>query len=358
MPSTNSSKNILRETMLSGVFAVALASGPAAIAADGEVVFASWGGSFQDALRSSMLKPAATALKVTVKEDTTNGIQDVRAQISAGAVAWDVTEQDLPSCETLKREGKLEPIDYSTVDTTGIPEGLINSHYVGFINFTKVISYRKDVFGDNGPSNWAEFWDTEKFPGKRGMHGKVNYNLEAAMMADGVPMAEVYDTLATDEGMARAWAKLAEIAPKVTVWYRGGSQSAQLLRDGEVDMIHMGHNRVESVMGSGIDVAYAFDGGTMDVDCLLVPKGAPNKANAMRLINELLSAKSQARLAMTMPLGPVNAGAFDTGIIPKEAAININTHPSNYDKQLLVDPNFYIGQLGELTEEFDTLIQQ
>jgi putative spermidine/putrescine transport system substrate-binding protein len=171
-------------------------------------------------------------------------------------------------------------------------------------------------------------------------------------------MAEVYDTLATDEGMARAWAKLAEIAPKVTVWYRGGSQSAQLLRDGEVDMIHMGHNRVESVMGSGIDVAYAFDGGTMDVDCLLVPKGAPNKANAMRLINELLSAKSQARLAMTMPLGPVNAGAFDTGIIPKEAAININTHPSNYDKQLLVDPNFYIGQLGELTEEFDTLIQQ
>ncbi|MBT4806015.1 MAG: hypothetical protein HON79_01050 [Acidiferrobacteraceae bacterium] len=61
---------------------------------------------------------------------------------------------------------------------------------------------------------------------------------------------------------------------------------------------------------------------------------------------------------MAMPLGPVNAGAFDTGIIPKETAIKVNTHPSNYDKQLLVDPNFYIGQLGELTEKFDTLIQQ
>ena len=356
MSSNNSSKNFFRTTMLCGVFAVALASGPAA--ADGEVVFSSWGGSFQDALRSAMLKPAATALKVTVKEDTTNGIQDVRAQITAGAVAWDVTEQDLPSCETLSREGSLEPIDYSIVDTTGIPEGLIHENYIGFINFTKVIAYRKDVFGDNGPSNWAEFWDTEKFPGKRGMHGKVNYNLEAALMADGVPMGEVYDVLATDEGKDRAWSKLAEIAPKVTVWYRGGSQSAQLLRDGEVDMIHMGHNRVESVMDSGIDVAYAFDGGTMDIDCLLVPKGAPNKGNAMRLINELLSAKSQARLAMTMPLGPVNAGAFDTGIIPEETAIKINTYPSNYGKQLLVDPNFYIGQLGELTEECDTLIQQ
>ena len=198
----------------------------------------------------------------------------------------------------------------------------------------------------------------ENSPGKRGMQGKVNDNLEAALMADGVAKGDVYDVLATDEGKARAWAKLGEIAPEVTVWYRGGSQSAQLLRDGEVDVIHMGHNRVESVIGSGIEVAYAFDGGTMDVDCLLVPKGAPNKDNAMQLINELLSAEAQARLAVTMPLGPVNTGAFDTGIISDEQALLVNTHPSNYDKQLLVDPAFYIGQLGELTEEFDTLIQQ
>lgn len=326
--------------------------------AKGEVVFASWGGSFQDALRSAMLEPAASALNVTVKEDTTNGIQDVRAQITAGAVAWDVTEQDLPSCETLSREGSLEPIDYSIVDTTGIPEELIHENYIGFINFTKVIAYRKDAFGENGPSNWAEFWDLGKFPGKRGMHGKVNYNLEAALMADGVPMQDVYGVLATDAGVKRAWSKLGEIAPEVTVWYRGGSQSAQLLRDGEVDVIHMGHNRVESVIASGIDVAYAFEGGTMDIDCLLVPKGAPNKENAMRLINELLSAEAQARLSVTMPLGPVNTGAFDTGIISEEIALRVNTHPKNYDKQLLVDPNFYIGQLGELTEQFDTLIQQ
>ncbi len=348
---------VKRLTLAVGLVAGSLAMAAPALA-DGEVVFASWGGSFQDALRSAMLEPAAKALNITVKEDTTNGIQDVRAQITAGAVAWDVTEQDLPTCETLKREGKLEPIDYSIVKTAGIPKELVNSHYVGFINFTKVIAYRKDVFGDKGPSNWAEFWDLKKFPGKRGMHGKVNYNLEAALMADGVAMKDVYGVLATDKGKARAWAKLAEIAPKVTVWYRGGSQSAQLLRDGEVDVIHMGHNRVESVIKSGIKVGYAFDGGTMDIDCLLVPKGAPNKDNAMRLINELLKAKAQAKLAVTMPLGPVNTGAFDTGIISKEMAVKVNTHPSNYNKQLLVDPNFYIGQLGDLTEKFDTLTQQ
>jgi putative spermidine/putrescine transport system substrate-binding protein len=252
----------------------------------------------------------------------------------------------------------LEPLDYAIIDTTGIPKDLIDSHYIGFINFTKVIAYRDDAFPDGGPRTWADFWDLEKFPGKRSMHGKVNYNLEAATMAMGTPPEKVYEVLATEEGQEAAWEKLAEIAPEVTVWYRGGSQSAQLLRDGEVDVIHMGHNRVESVADSGVPVSYTFDGGTMDVDCLLVPKGAPNAENAMRLINELIRAEAQARLAATMPLGPVNARAFDVGVLSEDEALNVNTHPANYDKQLLVDPDFYIGRLGELTERFDTLIQQ
>jgi len=341
------------------VVAAGLSGGAANIArADGTVMFASWGGSFQDALRSSMLKPAAQALGIQVKEDTTNGIQDIRAQISAGAVAWDVAEMELSACETLKREGMLEEIDYGTVDKSGLPPEIVNSHYIGFINFTKVIAFRKDKFGENGPKSWADFWNVEKFPGKRGMHGKINYNLEAALMADGVNKADIYKTLATKEGYERAWKKLAEIVPHVTVWYRGGSQSAQILRDGEVDMIHAGHNRVESVGESGVDVSYTFEGGTMDVDCLLVPKGAPNKANAMKLINSMLSAKSQATLAQTMPLGPVNTKAFDVGVLSLDEAGAVNTHPSNYPKQLLVDPTFYIGKLDVLTERFDTLIQQ
>ena len=326
--------------------------------ADGEVVFSSWGGSFQDTLRSTLLDPAAKELNVTIKEDTTNGIQDVRAQINAGAVAWDVTEQELSTCETLKQEGSLEPLDYSLIDTTGIPSELINSHYVGLLAFTKVIAYRKDVFGDNGPASWADFWDVDKFPGKRGMHGKVNYNLEAALMADGVPVGEVYETLATNAGMKRAWAKLGEIAPEVTVWYRGGAQSAQLLRDGEVDMIHMGQNHVGYINDDGIGVNFTFAGATMDVDCLLVPKGAPNKDNAMRLINEMIDAESQARLVSAMPFGPANSNAFTAGILTEEQGKLLPTFPANFAPQLLVDPSFYIGQLGELTEEFDTLIQQ
>ena len=349
-----------RRGFVAGAGAVSAASllPGATMAQQATVTFSSWGGAFQDALREAMLKPAAQRLGIAVREDTTNGIQDIRAQITARRITWDVTEQELPTAETLKRENALEPIDYAIVGTDGIPRELINSHYVGFINFTKVIAWQVSTYGENGPKTWADFWDVKKFPGKRSLFQQVNYALEAATMAQGVPIPDVYKVLATSQGMDRAWAKLEEIAPHIAVWYRGGSQSAQLLRDGEVDIIHMGHNRVESVIGSGRKVGYAFDGGTMDIDALMVPRGAPNRENAMRLIGEMLKPDAQARLAKAMPLGPVNTNAFATGILTEAEARKVNTHPSNIDKQLLVDANFYVGRLDQLTERFERVKQR
>ncbi len=45
------------------------------------------------------------------------------------------------------------------------------------------------------PSGWADFWDVKKFPGKRGMRKGTRYNLEFALMADGVAPADVYKAL-------------------------------------------------------------------------------------------------------------------------------------------------------------------
>ena len=235
---------------------------------------------------------------------------------------------------------------------------MVNSHWIGFVNFTKVIAWRTEKFGPNGPKNFADFWDVKKFPGKRSMYAKVNYALEAATMADGVPPEKVYQALSTPAGVEKAFKKMEEIAPHITVWYRGGSQSAQLLKDGEVDIIHMGVNRVEAVKGDGAKVAYTFNQGTMDVDCVLVPRGAPNKQLAMKVINEFVDAKNQAQIAKLIPIGPVNTNAFKTGILTEQEIAANNTAPANYKLQLLVDPAFYAGRLDKLQERYDALIQR
>ena len=343
--------------------AVALVFGLSAVASSalaqqGTVTFASWGGAFQDSLRKAFIKPAEEKLNIKIKEDTTNGIADIRSQINAKAVTWDIKEDSLDVCAQLKSEGSLEPLDYSQINTTGIPPELVNSHWIGFVNFTKVIAWRTEKFGPNGPKNFADFWDVKKFPGKRSMYAKVNYALEAATMADGVPPEKVYQALSTPAGVEKAFKKMEEIAPHITVWYRGGSQSAQLLKDGEVDIIHMGVNRVEAVKGDGAKVAYTFNQGTMDVDCVLVPRGAPNKQLAMKVINEFVDAKNQAQIAKLIPIGPVNTNAFKTGILTEQEIAANNTAPANYKLQLLVDPAVYAGRLDKLQERYDALIQR
>ncbi len=52
----------------------------------------SWGGDFQAAERKAFFEPAAATLGIAIKEDTTNGIADVRAQVMANAAKWDITE--------------------------------------------------------------------------------------------------------------------------------------------------------------------------------------------------------------------------------------------------------------------------
>lgn len=346
-----------RRILISGLIASSLSLAAPAFA-DGEVVFSSWGGSFQDALRSAMLDPAAKKLGITIKEDTTNGIADVRAQITAGAVAWDITEQALSDCARLKQEGALETIDYGVVSTDGIPASLVDSEWIGLLTYSLVIGWQAEKFGENGPQSWADFWDTDKHPGTRAMFNSVSHAMEAALMADGVAPADVNTVLRSEGGVDRAFAKLEEIAPDVTVWYRGGSQAAQLMADKEVDFIHIGNGRAEALNVDAVTVAYTWNQATTDADCLLVPKGAPNRDNAMLLLNEMLSAEAQARMAVAISYGPVNAEAFETGLISPELAATNNAAPENMKAQVVIDASFYVENFAVLQERFDTLIQQ
>ncbi|MCP5152215.1 MAG: ABC transporter substrate-binding protein [Ectothiorhodospiraceae bacterium] len=331
---------------------------PGGALAQDSVTFSSWGGSFQDAQREALMKPAAATLGITIKEDTTNGIADVRAQVTANAVKWDIAEQGSNSCVLLTKEGHVEPLDYNVIQTDGIDKGVIGSHHIGIIYFSTVIAWNKEKYGDNGPQNWKDFWDTEKFPGTRSVYAKPYYNLEAALMADGVPKDKVYEVLSSDEGIDRAFKKLRELKPHIAVYWKSGAQSAQLLKDGEVDMIALWNGRAFTAIKDGANAAFTFNEGIFDFDCLVVPKGAPNKDLAMKVINEFLKAENQAQLPKYISYGPVNAKAFDLGVLTAEEMARVNSSPQNAAKQLVLDGQWYVPRYDKLQERFDAMIQE
>ncbi|MEM1198813.1 MAG: extracellular solute-binding protein, partial [Pseudomonadota bacterium] len=214
-------------------FAIGATAG-VAMAAD--LTIASWGGSYQAAQSKAIFQPVAKKLGITIKEESYGGISDVRLQVKAGAVTWDIIDTGSGGGARGGVEGILEPLDYNMIDVSNFVDGTHLPACVGTITFSTVFAYNTDTFKDGGPKSWADFFDTKKFPGKRSYRAKYHGALEPALMADGVPMNEVYKVLDSEEGIDRAINKIRSIKDDVAIWWKSGAQHAQLMKDGEVDM--------------------------------------------------------------------------------------------------------------------------
>ena len=67
----------------------------------------------------------------------------------------------------------------------------------------------------------------------------------------------------------RAFKKLEEIKPAISVWWTSGAQSAQLLADGEADMVMAWNGRVSAVKVEGAPVDF-----TIIRECCNIPRCA------------------------------------------------------------------------------------
>ncbi|MCR9150881.1 MAG: ABC transporter substrate-binding protein [Rhodobacteraceae bacterium] len=312
-----------------------------AFAADQTVTIASWGGSYQEAQSKALFEPAAATTGIEVKQETYGGMSDVRLQVSSGQVTLDIVASGSGSAARAAAEGLLEPLDYGVIDVSTFYPGLYTDHCVGGDVFSTVYAWNTDTYGENGPQSWADFFDVEKFPGSRAYRGTVAGALEGALMADGVPMEEVYSVLDSEEGIERAIDKIRELKPHISVFWTSGAQHAQLMKDGEVDMTTGWNGRFDNAAADGAKVAYSFNQALLDYDCFAIPKGAPNKDTAMAFLAEISKPEYQDDLPKYITYGPTNKAAYDTGEITAEVAAGLPSSPANAALQLPVSLEWY-----------------
>src|SRR4030095_14551066 len=185
-----------RRFLAAGGSAAALALSAPSLRAQskGRVVFGSWGGTWEAAMRKAWFDPftANTGIEVVTATGTTYG--KIQAMVETGRPEWDVVEVQ-PDFQWIGTEkGLLEKIDFSVVDRKPIMQGkdMITDYSVPQVLFSRVMFYNTKMSSDV-PQNWADVWDLKKYPGKRTFfsrsHGGV---LEAALMADGVPGDKLY----------------------------------------------------------------------------------------------------------------------------------------------------------------------
>ena len=158
----------------------------------------------------------------------------LKAQVQTRNYEWNVINLGDVEYGQAVLEGLLEKVDKTAAKTDQLPPHMVREYGITSYSLGTNLVYRKDKFPNGGPQSWADFWDVKKFPGPRCMYDRSFTCLAFALLADGVPADKLYPM-----DIDRAFRKMSELKPHIKVWWREGSQSQQLIRDGEVDMIAM-----------------------------------------------------------------------------------------------------------------------
>ena len=340
--------------LASSLIALAATTG-AAGARDLTVV--SWGGNYQDAQREIFFQPYAAEKGVTLLEETWDGGYGViAAKMETRPADWDVVQVETEELELGCADGMYEPIDW---DALGGADKFLDAGVhecgVGAIVWTTGLSYDANRL-ETAPTSWADFWDTEKFPGKRGFRRGAKYALEFALMADGVPAEDVYEVLGTPEGVDRAFAKLDEIKGDV-VWWEAGAQPIQLLASGEVVMTTAYNGRLTGINKSeGTNFQIVWPGSIYAIDSWVVLKDSPNKDAAFDFINFASQPENQSKLPDYIAYGITNLEAGER--VDPEAAKDLPTSPANLEGAIPLDGAFWVDNIEELNERFNAWLAQ
>ncbi len=329
------------------ILALAAAAALPALA-QSELTIVNFGGANGAAQKKAYFEPFEKSGAAKVVAVEYNGEQaKIKAMVEAKKVVWDVVEVEGPDLIRGCDEGLFEKLDWSKIGTkSDYQSAAVHECGVGVFVWSTVMAYNADKL-KTAPTTWADFWNTTKFPGKRGMRKGARYNLEFALMADGVKTADVYKVLATKEGADRAFKKLSELKSNIQFW-EAGAQPPQFLVAGDVVMSTAFNGRIDAAQREGKNLQITWTGGIYDLDYWVMPAGGPKKDLATKFIAMASSPNEQAEYARNISYGPTNNKALaklDATVLNK-----LPTAPANSKDALRFNISFWSDQ-GEALEK-------
>ena len=345
---------IARTICAAAVLSLGMSVAPNALAE--EIVVVGWGGASQDALRKTFFQPYVAESGNNIVEDSWNGgVGTLRAKVQGGSVPWDLvqveSEELIIGCE----EGLFVAIDWDKIGgRDGYLDAGANECGVGALGWAIVLAYDGDVLTEGGPRSWKDFFDTSAYPGKRALRKGPKFNLEFALYADGVPAGSIYSVLSTDEGVERAFAKLHTIKNDL-IWWEAGAQPQQLLAAGEVVMTAAYSGRVANVNADeGKNFKIVWPGSIYAMDSWVIMKGGPNSSGAMNFLAFMGDPQLQADWMQAIPYGAASKAAYD--LVSAETIAQLPTAPANLAVQLEVGTDFWVENVGALSERFNSWV--
>ena len=331
----------------------------------------SWGGAYAQAVNKGYIEPfmAETGIEVRL-EDYNGGLAQVRVQVEAGNVYWDVVDLEIADAVSACDEGLLEPIDADALppapDQTPavddfLPDTLLDCS-VGTLLYSTIYAYNAERIPGEKPDAIEDFFDLERFPGRRGMRRTPIVNLEFALVADGVAVEEVYVALDTPEGVDRAFRKLDAIKDQV-VWWEAGAQPPQMLADGEVVMTTAYNGRIfNAQVLENQPFVIVWDGQVLDTGQLGIVAGTGNLEAAREFVRFATRAESMAAISGYIAYSPARRSGLPLVGTHIETGVDMNphmpTHSANTLRVVESDWLWWSDHMDEMNERFSAWLAQ
>jgi putative spermidine/putrescine transport system substrate-binding protein len=289
-----------------------------------EITVADVGGATAPALRAGFYDPfeKATGIRVVNVAHESDPVTQFKLVVDTGSKIWDVcmvTPDDVARLTADKNY--LESLDIAPSEDQDLIPGALKPNWLGFSVYAIVMAYRSDVYKTEAPKSWADFWNTTKFPGRRGLYRSPKGVLEAALLADGVAPKDLYPL-----DVDRAFAVLDKVRSQVAVWWTSGAQNTQILQSGEIDMSDTWSARAFAAIDSGAPVNIVWNG-LYSIDGWSIPLGTPKLKQAREFVRFCMHPERQGTYSSMVANGPSNLKAYNF-IAPARAKV-LPTYPEN-----------------------------
>jgi putative spermidine/putrescine transport system substrate-binding protein len=184
----------------------------------------------------------------------------------------------------------------------------VNDYVQIFYTYSNLITYDPSKFTNGHPTTWADFFDTEKYPGKRAIQQTSSAAMTTfmiALLADGVAPEDLFPL-----DYDRAIAKLDTIKDDI-VFFDTNAQCPQLIRDGEATAGVCLTGRVVNAIKDGANLEMEWNQNISGSGAVSIVKGTKNLAAAQAFVANMLDADVNADLSNYIAYGPTNKNAFD-----------------------------------------------
>ena len=311
-----------RPACLLAAFAAALSlvwSAAGAVDERPTLTVVTWGGSYEASQRAAYFEAFEAQEGVEIEVVRYNGgLKALRDHLnSSNPPEWDVIDLLMADAQAGCAAGLLEPFDPAILapapDGTPAAEDFDDIAFmdcaVAQLVFSTVIAYDDRAFPGEKPQRVADFFDLDRYPGRRALRKAPVGLFEWALRAYGVPRRQIYDLLSTKRGFDLALRKLDGIRHRL-VWWESGAEPVEMLKSGEVAMASAYNGRVfhaQAIKNAPISVIW--DSQLLDYTTWAIPKGTPQKDLAERFIRFATRAENLAAQANRISYGPTRHSA-------------------------------------------------